>query len=178
MLYNRRRNDAAKGGGEVSEIVWGADIPVDRKMPDWLDRDAKIRVKWAHNGVATAPAWTFTFPNGHWVSGQIASFRLPADHPHYKQDVPEWAVKRAEELSGCDFYGGFGGVGGAFALYIAEHEEAPVDPDVAVVREILAAWYVGGNDSFSEEVRKGSHDAELGFARALAAYKATKGGEG
>ena len=54
-------------------------------------------------------------------------------------EIPQWAIRRAEELCGCNFYGDAGGVAGAFARYIAAHEQPPVDPDVIAVREIVAA---------------------------------------
>lgn len=54
-----------------------------------------------------------------------------------KADIEAWAIKRAEELSGCNFYGDFGGVGGAFARYIMTKEEVPVDPDEAIADELL-----------------------------------------
>lgn len=58
----------------------------------------------------------------------------------------------------------------AFARYITEHEEAPVDPDVLAVREIIAAW-VNQDSSYQIEAMNGKLDCREDFARCLSAYR-------
>ena len=57
----------------------------------------------------------------------------------------------------------------AFARYIAEHETAPVDPDVLAVREILAAWE--GTPLDVDDIMDGARDKAPGFTAVLAAYR-------
>lgn len=63
-------------------------------------------------------------------------------------ETPNWAIKRAAELSGLsnpDDIGHWRRVGTdsfrAFAKYISEHEKEPVDPVVLKAREICAKYY-------------------------------------
>jgi hypothetical protein len=102
-------------------------------------------------------------------------------------DIPQWAKKRACELVnvGCvmndyqpasvaphnpSIY--------AFAKFIAEHEEPPVDPLLIEAREICAVVmgaHVG--DYFrtqAEAYRDGRHDDEPEIPRILAALKRAK----
>ena len=79
-------------------------------------------------------------------------------------DIPDWAFNRLGELSAQE-----AGIDGdpahvqtqrAFARYIAEHEEPPVDPLLIEAREICAAQSEeeGGNVSWAREVRCGELD--------------------
>ena len=95
-------------------------------------------------------------------------------------EIPEWAAKKAAELANASpvaigisewnasdvkVYG----IAEAFARYIAEHETAPVDPDVLAVREILAAWE--GTTLDVGDIMGGTRDRTPGFASALAIYR-------
>ena len=95
-------------------------------------------------------------------------------------DIPEWAAKKAAELANASpvaigisewnasdvkVYG----IAEAFARYIAEHETAPVDPDVLAVREILAAWE--GTPLDVDDIMDGARDKAPGFTAVLAAYR-------
>jgi len=61
-------------------------------------------------------------------------------------DIPEWAVKRATDLTNEAMRDGSwlpigGHASAAFARYIAEHEEPPVDPLLIEAREIVKAHH-------------------------------------
>ena len=48
-------------------------------------------------------------------------------------DIPQWAIERVHELSAS-------GITDAFARYIAEHEQPPIDPFVACIKLILGGF--------------------------------------
>ena len=92
-------------------------------------------------------------------------------------EIPEWAAKKAAELMNVEA-GHFAwrarevnsfSAFRAFARYIAEHETAPVDPDVLAVREILAAWE--GTTLDVGDIMDGARDKAPGFTAVLAAYR-------
>ena len=94
-------------------------------------------------------------------------------------EIPEWAAKKAAELMNAadtsyvsiwsaDDVGCYPSIS-AFARYIAEHETAPVDPDVLAVREILAAWE--GTPLDVDDIMDGARDKAPGFTAVLAAYR-------
>ena len=92
-------------------------------------------------------------------------------------EIPEWAAKKAAELMNVEAghrawsereVNNFSAVR-AFARYIAEHETAPVDPDVLAVREILAAWE--GTPLDVDDIMDGARDKAPGFTAVLAAYR-------
>ena len=93
-------------------------------------------------------------------------------------EIPEWAAKKAAELvnrdpESTDIWSekdvcSFASIR-AFARYIAEHETAPVDPDVLAVREILAAWE--GTPLDVDDIMDGARDKAPGFTAVLAAYR-------
>ena len=92
-------------------------------------------------------------------------------------EIPLWAAKKAAELMNAEAghsawnarevnsFSAFR----AFARYIAEHETAPVDPDVLAVREILAAWE--GTPLDVDDIMDGARDKAPGFTAVLAAYR-------
>jgi len=95
-------------------------------------------------------------------------------------DIPEWAVKRATDLTSEAMKDGSwlpigGHASAAFARYIAEHEEPPVDPLLIEAREIAAAaieavpgeWSRHPPDSY----RAGEHDDEPGLKAIVTALK-------
>ena len=95
-------------------------------------------------------------------------------------EIPEWAAKKAAELANASpvaigisewnasdvkVYG----IAEAFARYIAEHETAPVDPDVLAVREILFSWH--SPSPGATEILNGKRDNDRAFQAALAKYR-------
>ena len=85
-----------------------------------------------------------------------------------EDEIPEWALKRADALiikTGDTLHEGF-------ARYIAQHEEPPVDPDLLLAREAAATcgwsedhpdlWYSGDKDHLGPVV---------GALRAIKLYK-------
>lgn len=87
-------------------------------------------------------------------------------------EIPEWATDRA-----CDLL--FEGVGhavgndvvNAFARYIMQHEEPPVDKDVLAVREVIASQYA---DPTAMAYIQGHFDKAPSFQDALSAYRKHK----
>lgn len=77
------------------------------------------------------------------------------------EDIPEWAVKRADDLA----YAADGFYSTAFARYIAEHEQPPVDEDLMLARDI-----VDGLGRYS----LGTWQGDIAVSGALAAIKATR----
>jgi hypothetical protein len=60
-------------------------------------------------------------------------------------DIPQWAVTRARELASQRGHTDVPcGAIDAFAAFISEHEEAPVDPVLVVAREMFAADHRSG----------------------------------
>jgi hypothetical protein len=83
-------------------------------------------------------------------------------------EIPQWAALRAFNLSNLagagwttirDMLEGY--TGRAFARYIAEHEEPPVDPVLTEAREIASATCTkSGNTHEAELCLSGGWDAE------------------
>jgi hypothetical protein len=85
-------------------------------------------------------------------------------------DIPEWAVKRATDLTSEAMKDGSwlpigGHASAAFARYIAEHEEPPVDPLLIEAREIASQVRRGVatdsqsmNGTVSANIRDGKFD--------------------
>jgi hypothetical protein len=100
-------------------------------------------------------------------------------------NVPEWAKQRACELANAvgdwavpvkwgqaQHYA----LGQAFARYIAEHEEPPVDPLLIEAREIVAQWYadnpkMGGGTREPTRIRAGEIDAGAEVTQTIVALK-------
>lgn len=100
-------------------------------------------------------------------------------------EIPQWAIRRAEELCGCNFYGDAGGVAGAFARYIAQHEQPPVDPDVLEARQLIADVYgrtrnddgkimIGDGPPRVEAIKTGRGDDYWEMRVVIAALKSRK----
>lgn len=95
-------------------------------------------------------------------------------------DIPAWAFKRAAELSKDEeprihWAGDKAAVYasmGAFARYIAEHEQPPVDPLLVEAREIVAKYYDDeGQPNHAQAIRAGNWN-ETGLVKsALAALR-------
>ena len=92
-------------------------------------------------------------------------------------EIPLWAAKKAAELMNVEAghrawsereVNNFSAVR-AFARYIAEHETAPVDPDVLAVREILFSWH--SPSPGATEILNGKRDNDRAFQAALAKYR-------
>lgn len=85
-----------------------------------------------------------------------------------------WAIDRAREIIG-DGRNAYEGIAfDAFARYIMQHEEPPVDKDVLAVREILAeANHYAGSDGHNSYM-SGANDSDEHFQDALAAYRKHK----
>lgn len=93
-------------------------------------------------------------------------------------EIPQWAFDRVDSLTReeCDNQTpnrAYGTTGNAFARYIMQHEEPPVDKDVLAVREILASQYGEVTDVHGEYIQ-GYHDGMAHFQDALAAYRKHK----
>jgi len=95
--------------------------------------------------------------------------------------APDWAINRAEKLANEIPLQANNPIWEAFARYIAEHEQPPVDQDVLDVRELLAVWietpeFSGElvDELWADEFRKGAHDNAPDFQAALAKYREIK----
>lgn len=84
---------------------------------------------------------------------------------------PQWAVDRAYELVGEGY------AYTAFARYIAEHEQPPVDPDLLTAREICArvADQIAFNDECSTEYCEGKYDTAPEMQFVLSKLKEARG---
>jgi hypothetical protein len=93
-------------------------------------------------------------------------------------EIPQWAVEKAVEASGFNYidaaadenrYRTMGIIGDiavrrsldAFARYISEHEEGPVDPLLVEAREIAIEFYKDSNPALISSIRDGSEDQWL-----------------
>lgn len=104
-------------------------------------------------------------------------------------DVPEWAKKRACELANADIsnpipyreshIGSYGHSAiTALALYIAQHEEPPVDPLLAEARTICAdVWESRGSKVAASQYRAGVFDAGSGPSMSIALAALRRGME-
>jgi hypothetical protein len=102
-----------------------------------------------------------------------------------KSDIPEWAGKRASELTRAemripcktpDVWHWPTNSGSpplaALARYIAENEEAPVDPDLLLARSVVAAWAQDrSRRGFALRCRRGEVDQAAWVQIALATIK-------
>lgn len=101
-----------------------------------------------------------------WGEDGVTHIRLPSDHEYYRkrqakvEDVlpPDWAIERARELIGMQFVDDLDRIKDcpnehpsslAFARYIAQHEDPPIDPLVEALRETY-----GGAPEFVDAFRK------------------------
>lgn len=85
------------------------------------------------------------------------------------EEIPAWALERARMLCDSECEEQF--ASNAFARYIMKHEQAPVDPDVLAVREILAA---GDHPTVADGHVAGFYDQSERFQATLAAYRKHK----
>lgn len=92
-------------------------------------------------------------------------------------EIQQWAKDKVFSLTGPMQYdpgSNIAGVCAAFARYIMQHEEPPVDKDVLAVREILAeANHYAGDDGHNSYM-SGANDSDDHFQDALAAYRKHK----
>lgn len=98
-------------------------------------------------------------------------------------NTPDWAYERAAELMNEVAKTRSFAVENvkdllsvkAFAKYIAEHEEPPVDRDVLVVREIFSNQKIKeGRVGYAYSYRNGLYDQSSYFQLALEAYRKGK----
>ena len=90
------------------------------------------------------------------------------------EEIPQWAIEKADVLSRNEHTASvFVGVTTqAFARYIAQHEQPPVDPDVIAVREILAEG--SPSATLDGQYRHGERDHAPEFQAALTAFRKHK----
>lgn len=100
-------------------------------------------------------------------------------------EIPQWAKERAIGLMDFEakaavpwtFKNVPGAAVDAFARYIAQHEQPPVDPDLVKAREICGQvaeeWL---NDEALEEYRLGRYDDDPEVQFALSALKEARNG--
>jgi len=96
-------------------------------------------------------------------------------------EIPQWALERAAQLANKEagVTGGFtaaymteADLGRAFARYIAQHEQPPVDPLLIEAREIAAKYYDGVcRYNTAEACRNGKWDGAPSVQLALAALR-------
>lgn len=88
-----------------------------------------------------------------------------------REEIPQWAKDRARSLVPVEprLMVTVGDVADAFARYIAQHEQPPVDPDVLAVREIASAFVNGKAEQ--EAVGRGECDNSPQFRIALDAFR-------
>lgn len=67
----------------MTDIKWGPAIAVDGKPPEWLQDWQPIRGTYNHGRYPWVGDDTYLAKQFHWE--HVASIRLPADHPHYRQ---------------------------------------------------------------------------------------------
>lgn len=101
------------------------------------------------------------------------------------EEIPQWAFDRACELTNIDGSSydskdprfrapdvGAYSIGKAFARYIAQHEQPPVDPDLVKAREICArAAKAVGQANNPMRYRAGDYDDDPEVQFALSALK-------
>ncbi len=84
--------------------------------------------------------------------------------------IPEWAFNRAKVLAKDEaFDGGYTRTHQAFARYIAEHEEPPVDPILLEARKIVAEHCL--LETSKRCVMSGERDSWLSVKAAIDALK-------
>lgn len=96
-----------------------------------------------------------------------------------KDEIPQWAKERADDL--CDAEVAMGNIGSTamFALsrYIAQHEQPPVDPDLVKAREICArVAHDFSSIDILDAYRAGKFDDEAEVQFALSALKEARNG--
>ncbi len=171
-------------------VDWGAEIKIeDGKRPDWLETG--VPVLWrAETGraseVSSDKIENWGLCRGHEKERYAVFIRLPADHPHYRNVEPqepplppEWAMLKALSLME---YGGtplskvqdepnehYEVV--AFARYISQHEEPPVDPDLLEARQIEYELCKAQDMHDPEQALRGEWDDNEGLKGVLKAIK-------
>lgn len=92
-------------------------------------------------------------------------------------EIPQWALERAAELANKEagVTGGFtaaymteADLGRAFACYIAQHEEPPVDPMLIEAREIAAKHYDEQGNSRAAKTCRGGYCDTTGTLQMIA----------
>lgn len=126
----------------MTDIVWGAPIPVDGARPDWLHDDEICRPTWGDSveyQTYGAPVnCVSSWPN-------VTQIRLPADHPYY-------AVAKHNAENGTNF------------TYWPGGDEAPGDYDGSVM------FRDGASDGYPDEDmwrwdHSGRGDDIIGYTR-------------
>lgn len=98
-----------------------------------------------------------------------------------ESDHPSWGLRRVMEICGAEDRGGrHAPVTLAFARYIEQHEQPPVDPDVLAVRAVLAAAYAADDAPLRDVFgyKNGDYDSDRTFIAALEAYRTIKANGG
>jgi len=82
----------------MTEIVWGPEIAIDGKRPEWLEisdfpsgSQGFARTSWGWVGNRDR-----SYPIEKWAWSIITHIRLPADHPHYTAFKPHPAPSPSE----------------------------------------------------------------------------------
>lgn len=94
-------------------------------------------------------------------------------------EIPQWAFDRVDSLAWeeraiPETNGDYSTTQHAFARYIMQHEEPPVDKDVLAVREILADASFCQGTALHDAYMNGNRDNDPHFQDALAAYRKHK----
>lgn len=78
-------------------------------------------------------------------------------------DIPQWAIERLTNLCGQEDWEKVPVLFTAFARYIAEHEQAPVDPLVPEAERMVAQHWKGEIGNFAlAALKRGIELAESG----------------
>lgn len=88
------------------------------------------------------------------------------------EEIPAWAFDRARNLTDQEPASPF--VGAAFARYISQHEQPPVDPDVAAVRDLILSWVEEPGSYLEDGILNGALDETPRFKSMLATYRYRK----
>lgn len=93
-------------------------------------------------------------------------------------EIPQWAFDRVDSLAWeeraiPETNDDYSMTGHAFARYIMQHEEPPVDKDVLMMRDILASQWDEGSLLY-RSIMDGCEDETSSFQDALAAYRKHK----
>lgn len=91
------------------------------------------------------------------------------------ENPPDWAIERAQTLINAACIPGEHytfGAERAFAKFIAEHEEPPVDPLLIEARKIVVQLNAeAGCEMFADKVENGLRDDHIEIRTALAALR-------
>jgi len=138
----------------MTDIVWGADIPiVDGKKPEWLGDDDRILFEntpgdWmGGGGRATHESFRWGVIDG---ASCPLTIRLPVNHPHYaiatwKPD-PRTVQACAEHIANLPVCVKFGCTAKAIADELIE--ALLPDPDIAEARKIVKVHYPEMSDDY------------------------------